>query len=215
MADIINPCTNTVYLRSGIKQNNQKKILTVVVVSYKGYTEIETMINSFLSQKVQNYKMVIGHDGPDEKMENIVKKYSDQYNFIKYFHSEKRMNQWGHNLRNEALKYVDTPWIVNTNDDNYYVPIFTRAIQNHIKNNPGVQCLMYNAVHSYFNYAIFKPRFKNALIDMGQFVIQTKMVKNIKFDPTRSAADGRLVNQIKQKYNPKIIHINKTLFIHN
>jgi len=211
----INPCTNTVYTRSGINLNlKQNKEITVVVASYKGYSEIEVLINSFLSQKLQNWKMIIGHDGPDDKMKSIVERYTKQYDFIRYFQTDKRANKWGHNLRNIALNMVDTHWIVNTNDDNYYVPTFTQEIHNMI-HQPNTDVVTYNCVHSYFKYISFKPTMRQSGIDMGQFVIKSHMLKDIRFNEDNPSADGIFITNVVNKYKPKVKYINQNLFIHN
>jgi len=215
METIINPCTLTPYTRSGIScTENNKKDITIIVASYKGYSEIEVMINAFLSQKKQNWKMIIGHDGPDSKMEQIVSRYTKKHDNIMYFNSEKRMNLWGHNLRNMAMKMVDTEWLIHTNDDNYYVPTFTQEIDNTSRQG-NVDVITYNCIHSYFNYISFKPMMKKSKIDMGQFAIKTKIANQIKFIESKPSADGDFINEVVRDFHPKVKYINKNLFIHN
>ncbi|MEK9728298.1 MAG: glycosyltransferase family A protein, partial [Candidatus Margulisiibacteriota bacterium] len=100
-----------------------KPWITIVVVAYQRYLSLPIIIHSFLTQNEPNWKMVILHDGPDKKHQSIAQPYLDQYPNIEYYQSPKRFNDWGHSLRQWAIEdLIDTPWMLLTNDDNYYVP---------------------------------------------------------------------------------------------
>ncbi|HEX2878585.1 MAG TPA: glycosyltransferase family A protein, partial [Polyangiaceae bacterium] len=85
------------------------KELTVVCVSYKRYREIHVLINSLLSQTLQNWKLLIIHDGPDAQMEAEVKPYLERYpDLIRFQCTETRYNDYGHTLRKMGIEAADT-----------------------------------------------------------------------------------------------------------
>ena len=45
---------------------NAERELTVICVAYKRYCTIHTLIRSFLCQTLDNWKLLVIHDGPDE-----------------------------------------------------------------------------------------------------------------------------------------------------
>ena len=99
--------------------------VTVVVVAYRRYDQLPVLIHSFLCQTLQNFKLQILHDGPDERMAALLEDYRQRFpDRIDYAFSPVRHNDYGHSLREWGIARAETPYILLTNDDNYYAPRF-------------------------------------------------------------------------------------------
>jgi len=220
---MINPCSTLQYYRTSLVYDDFTKQITFVICSFEGYHEIEVILNSLLVQRIPNWNAIVLHDGYNKKFEDIVSKYTSVWKNIIYLYSPTRESKWGHNLRNLAIQHIKTDWVVNTNDDNYYVPIFTEEISKAIKTNPDI--IYYPCIHNHprkdnsngTDYGLFTPQLKRGFIDFGQFVIKTSDLQQFKINENKPAADGELVDNIVNKYgiNIKANYINKCLFVHN
>ena len=211
---MLNPCTKKEYTRGSV--SSSENTITIVVSSYRGYDEIKCIIYSFLCQKLSNWEMIIGHDGPDKNFDEIANDFS-QYKNIRWFSTDERKNVWGYNVRNQAIDMVNTEWVVNTNDDNYYMPIFTLELEN---SKNGVDIVYYDCIHSHeipfssncSSYGMLTPKLKQDYIDLGQFAIKTNLLEKVRFNENNPAADGELITKLNNRKNK---YINKCLFVHN
>jgi hypothetical protein len=66
-------------------------------------------------------------------------------------YTETRYNDWGMTLRNIGMSVATGEWIINTNDDNYYVPIYLEELSNSIKENDECNFVYYECVLSHSN----------------------------------------------------------------
>ena len=199
--------------------------ITIIVVAYKRYNHIPIMIHSFLTQTNPNWKMVILHDGLDDEHRKVVTPYVEEYPNIEYHQSKKRYNDWGHSLREWGInEFVNTPWTLITNDDNYYVPTFLEECNSVINSNNNaefimVDCLMNISVSNSINqnnYQVQCSAPKTSFIDMGSFIVKQDILKKVGFKSKTLSADGVLVEKIFDDYpNLKCYKINQALFVHN
>lgn len=192
---------------------------SIIVVCYERYNNVQCLIYSLLSQKFNNFEVILIHDGYNEKHEKIIKPYLSDPRF-KYFFTEKRYNDWGMTLRNKGMEMAQGEWIINTNDDNYYTPNFLEEVKNAIDENPNSNFIYYDCVLSHNNqlnhngkdYGLLIPQVKYCYIDMGQFVAKKDLISKHRFKSIASA-DGLLIEDMKSEIVPT--YINKILFVHN
>lgn len=192
---------------------------SIIVVCYERYNNVQCLIYSLLSQKFNNFEVIMIHDGYNEKHEKTIKPYLSDPRF-KYLFTEKRHNDWGMTLRNKGMEIAQGQWFINTNDDNYYTPNFLEEVKNAIDKNPNSNFIYYDCVLSHNNqlnhngkdYGLLIPQVKHCYIDMGQFVAKKDLISKHKFKSIASA-DGLLVENMKSEIVPT--YINKILFVHN
>ena len=55
------------------------KQLTIICVSYKRYRNLPVLVHSFLAQSLQNFKLLVIHDGYDPRMEEILSEFKAKY----------------------------------------------------------------------------------------------------------------------------------------
>ena len=199
--------------------------ITIVVAAYQRYLHLPILIHSFLTQTNQNWKMVILHDGPDSDHHKIVEPFIKTYSNITYHQSSERFNDWGYSLREWAMnEFVDTPWILNTNDDNYYVPIFLQECCSYIDKDPSLDFIMYDCLMNTLtenskNQSFYETQYsfpKLGYIDIGSFIVKSDLIKDIGLNTKTAISDGLLVEDIINKHPNLNLHkLNKTLFVHN
>lgn len=192
---------------------------SIILPAYKKYNQIKCFLYSILSQTYQNFEVIVIHDGYDTEHRDVMTEFLKDERFI-YFQTPIRYNDWGMTIRNIGMSIASGDFILNTNDDNYYVPVFLENIENEINNNPNINFVYYDMVHNYNmpknknrrDYGLFVPELKVEGIDIGQFVVKSELIKNRKFQST-PIADGLIVEEMLSELKPS--YVNKILFIHN
>ena len=198
--------------------------LTIVCVAYKRYQNIQVLIHSLLAQTVQNFKLLILHDAYDEQMDVLLSQYKARNpSLIDYAFTEVRHNDFGHTLREIGIRLVDTPYLLLTNDDNYYCPIFVENMMQalHAHQADLVLCDM---IHSHNNpgghqqppYSLLKTAPQPGSIDIGCFIVKSSLAKQVGFRDKRHDGDATFFADILSK-NPQIrvAKVNQVLFVHN
>lgn len=202
------------------------KDITIVSVAYKRPKNIPVLIHSLLAQTLQNFRLVIIHDGYDAEMETLLSGYRDQNpDVIEFMMSEKRYGDYGHSLRDIGIKLTDTEYILLTNDDNYYCPRFLEYMFNAVRalsTPPDV--VMCDMIHSHNNpggrqqlpYQFFETRPARHSIDIGCFIARTELAKKVGFrDKTHDGDATYFEDLIRAAQTPKIVKVPHVLFVHN
>lgn len=217
------------------------KDITIICVSYQRYREIHVLVNSMLCQTLQNWELLIIHDGEDAQMRDELAPYLEKYPQIKYMETETRYNDYGHSLRERGIELVDTPYLMMTNDDNYYVPRFLEIMFSGIRQHglDFAYCDMVSshsfkfvtkpssvytnvtrsADGSYFQapYNVLRSEPRRRAIDIGNFIVKSKMAKSVGFKDKGFYADGLFVENLMDRYKKSIRSgkVNQVLFVHN
>jgi len=198
--------------------------LTVVCVSYKRYVQIPVLIHSFLSQTVQSYKLLILHDGPDERMRLLLEPYRLQYpGKIEVVFTEQRYNDYGHSLRDMGIRMVDTPYLLITNDDNYYAPKFVEFMVPPMKARQA-DIAMCDMIHSHDHpgcrpqpsYRPFETRPARGSVDIGCFIARTDWAQRVGFRDKSHDGDATYFEDLLAcAEKPTVLKVERTLFVHN
>jgi len=194
-------------------------LFSIVVVAYQRYAQIPCLIHSLLSQTFDDFEVIVLHDGPDEKHLSTMSPFLTDSR-IKYGQTQLRYNDYGHSLRNLGIQQAKGDFIINTNDDNYYVPIWLDELQNVITKNPDCNFVYYDMILSHHNilnhnrkdYGLLIPKIEHSMIDVGQYAVKRDVIKNHKFK-SNPDSDGDLIVSMKDELNP--IYLDKVLFVHN
>lgn len=184
------------------------KEITVICVSYKRYRHIHVLINAFLCQTLDNWKLLIIHDGHDEKMEQLVGAYQKQHDNIQYMQTDQRYNDYGHSLREIGLHRADTEFLMFTNDDNYYAPKFLEYMFEAIRRDQ-LDLVLCNMIHSHKNpgkykqddYHLFDSYPKRKYMDMGNFIVRRELAQEVGFADKSYTADGVFIDKLIERYN--------------
>jgi hypothetical protein len=200
-------------------------MIDIVIVAYKRYHEIQVILNCFLAQTIQDFRIRVIHDAYDEKMDTILKRYRNEFpDKIEYEFTDKRYNDWGHSLREIGIQKAESKYILITNDDNYYCYQFLEIMLNGLEKYDGdiIYCDMIHG-HSFPGgrplpkYSFFKTEPSIGNIDMGAFIVKTELAKKVGFRVKNDGAgDGFYFEDLlKSKDKVNLLKVNQVLFYHN
>lgn len=204
--------------------NLQTKALTVVCVSYKRYANIPVLIHSLLAQTLQNFKLIVLHDGYDEQIHQILSEFKDRNpGVIDFAFSEVRYNDWGHTLRDIGIQMADTEYLLITNDDNYYCPVFVENMFSALQANQA-DIVMCDMIHSHNQpggrhqppYSLFQTAPQRCSMDIGCFIARTALAKKVGFRDKGHDADATYFEDlIMAQPGIRIAKVPQVLFVHN
>lgn len=200
-------------------------IIEIIAVTYKQEGPLKILVQSFLNQTATNWILKVIHDGPSDSFESMMKEYKNENpDRIVYNHTTQRYNDYGHSLREIGLQGVSGDYVLLTNGDNYYVPIFIEAVSKAIlEHDPDV--VLFDMIHSHSRaggrnvpkYSFFKTSYKRRSIDMGSAVVRADLARGAGFRDKTFAGDATYFEDIaKIKENRlSIKKLNQVLFVHN
>lgn len=193
-------------------------MIHVICVAYERPVSMRILIDSFLVQTNPNWKLHFIHDGPASKeVRESVSLYDDP-RFL-FYESKTRNGKFGHPNRRQMLDRIEIgedDFILMTNDDNYYVPVYIETMLNNATKSVGL--IYYNTLHNYYGYDVHKSNLVENGIDMGAFIVRGRIAKCVGFKYNHTSADGRFAQECKDfvlRERLRIIYIDKALFVHN
>ena len=197
--------------------------LEIICVTYSRPKELRVLVGSLACQTNLSFILKIIHDGPSVETRECVVDLQKVYPEITiiYQETEKRFSDLGDSLRDKGLMDSVYEYVLLTNDDNYYVPVFVQEIQEMIEQE-SADIVYYDMVHSYaflhspnpipYQLLITEPRLNS--IDIGSFVFKGQLGKTVGYHARSNNADGLFFEELKAT-GAKITKIPKVLFVHN
>jgi hypothetical protein len=193
------------------------KTLAIAAVAYKRPDALPILIHSLRVQTMSDFTLTVYHDGFDAEMETVLLYYKKKYpDFFDYRFSTQRFNDWGHSLREIAIYEAKSPYLLITNDDNYYCPTFVEDMINEIEGKDAdlVLCDMLHSHSGYKKY--FRTYPKSGSIDIGAIVTRTDLAQIVGWRDKGFGGDGTYCEDLLySKPGVKIAKVRKTLFVHN
>lgn len=202
--------------------------LTIVCVSYKRYRNIAVLVNCLLAQTLQNFRLLIIHDGYDAEMDAVLSPYKALHpEVIDYTFTAQRFNDYGHSLRDIGISAATTDYLLITNDDNYYCPLFVEYIfaPIHAASQRRPDVVYCDMIHSHNNpgirqqppYQLFETRPERYFIDMGCFIARTDLAKQVGFTDKHHDGDATYFEDLVKAAGPDpvLVKVPHVLFVHN
>ncbi len=182
--------------------------LTVVCAAYRRYRRIHVLVHSFLCQTLDNWKLRILHDGPDERMPAELAPYVEGPAPVELCCTERRFDDYGHSLRERGLREADTEFVMFTNDDNYYAPKFLEYMFGAIRAD-DLDFVLCNMIHSHENpgeykqddYHVFDSYPRLNYVDVGNFIVRRRCALQVGFEDKSFGADGIFVERLMDAFN--------------
>lgn len=95
-------------------------MITIVVPVYNVERYLNQCVDSLLNQSLINHKVVLVNDGSKDRSGEIAKSYAERYpEMITYVYQK---NAGLGAARNTGLKYVDTPYVIFLDSDDWMMP---------------------------------------------------------------------------------------------
>lgn len=188
------------------------KKVTIICCAYNRPVQAALIAYCFLAQTYPNWELHIIHDGKnDEVMDALAHIDSTK---IFYHETKERYNDFGHSIRDIGLQYAHGDYILWTNEDNYYAPVFLEKMIAAITKD-DFDFAYCDMVHSHQDYRFFPTTPKLGLIDMGAFIVKESIAKEIGFPDRDYCADGRFVDRVMARQGIRAIKVESVLFVHN
>ena len=203
-----------------------KKILFICPI-YNSYPQI---ISSLICQTNPNWELLLIHDGPNSTgLLDIINKYNDSR--VRYIELKERINDYGHSLRQYALREIkhkniktNCDYVVITNPDNYYIPIFIDEMLKPFKNKKIVATYCSKFVHGYisaqedgdYRFGTISTKLELGYIDCGGVVIRKKEACEIGWNSLEIYSDWTYFKDLIEAFGEdKWERVMGCLFIHN
>jgi len=200
------------------------KQITIICVSYKRYRNLPVLVHSFLAQTLQNFKLLVIHDGHDARMAEILTEFKAKYpDEIDYLFTDRRYNDYGHSLRELGIQRLDTEYVLITNDDNYYCPVFLESMFRALREYQA-DIVLCDMIHSHNRpggrpqgpYRYFETFPKRQSADIGCFITKSALAKQAGFRDKTSDGDATYLEDIMRiAGTPRIAKVSHALFVHN
>ena len=198
----------------------------IVAVAFKKLGELRVFVQSWINQTEDNWILTVIHDGPDEEFSSIMREYKDKCpTRIEHLCTEKRFNDYGHSLRDIALKNIKGEYVLLTNADNYFIP---KAIEfiNEAFINHQPEVVIFDMVHSHDRpggrnlpaYSFFETKLERFSIDISSAIVKANLAEKAGFrDKTHDGDASYFEDVINLKFpdGPSISKIHRVLFVHN
>jgi len=193
--------------------------LHVVCVAYHKPIALRGLVDSFMLQTNSDWRLHILHDGPaPASVLQTASLYAGD-SHVAFECTPERYGNYGHPNRRRGLEQIVAPitdFVLITNDDNYYVPVFVEKMLAVC--TPRVGMAYCNTVHSYMNYDVMYTRLKECYIDMGSFIVRLDVAQAVGFRHNHHSADGAYAVECAQycmTQHLEVKYVDKPYFIHN
>jgi hypothetical protein len=199
--------------------------IDVICVAYKRCGPLKVLVQCFLNQVAANWKLTVYHDGYDQDFERLMQLFvAEAPDKISYAFSKTRHNDWGHSLREEGLKHLTSDYVLITNDDNYYVPVFISSVTQAIQaTDPDI--VLFDMIHSHDHpgglplpaYSYFQTEYKRHRIDIGAAVVRSSLAVKAGFRDKSHDGDATYFEDVAgvKGSDLKVCKIKQVLFVHN
>lgn len=191
------------------------KKVAVICPVYNTYPEI---VSSMINQTHQSWHLYLIHDGPSSMdIQGVVDATKDGR--ITYVETEKRLSSWGHAYRQqwlEKLKTEDFDYVVITNADNWYAPVFCEYMIRGFDENT-VATYTSQMIHSYTSWKIIECRLEQGYLDAGNVMVRKDVACEVGWNNIKAhSSDWLFFKSIIDKHGEdKFKKVEGCLFSHN
>lgn len=198
----------------------QKPLIEIIAVTYQQPGPLKVLVQCFLNQTADNWKLVVIHDGPDAAFDALMSGYADRR--ISHWSTPNRFNDWGHSLRDMGLKKARGDFVLLTNGDNYYVPQFVALVTKAIDAaNPDL--VIFNLLSHYTGtdqaplppYSLRSVELEGFRIDIGAAVVRTRIARTIGFRGREAWADATYFEDLRRHSDLVVVKLPSCLLVHN
>ena len=189
--------------------------LTIVVATYQQELALDCLLKSLVCQTLQNFKVLVIHDGPSQTTPSIVSACSrERPGMFEYLETPNRFNDFGHSLRAVGIDKSSTEFILLTNGDNYYSPRFVEFMFEAIDKH-GLDIAFCDMIHSY-TYGLLRTRPFRNYIDVGCFIAKTAAAKSVGFRDKSFSGDATYFEDLLNNLPAPVVgKVAKVLMVHN
>lgn len=112
--------------------------VSVVIATYNRANFLSATIDSVLSQKFQNFELIVVDDGSTDNTRQVLEPYSSR---IRYFYQE---NMGPSAARNMGARQANAPWVAIQDSDDLCASNHLEALYGYVKNHPQIGMVFAN-----------------------------------------------------------------------
>jgi glycosyltransferase involved in cell wall biosynthesis len=112
--------------------------VSVVIATYNRANFLPATIDSVLSQKFQNFELIVVDDGSTDNTRQVLEPYSSR---IRYFYQE---NMGPSAARNMGARQANAPWVAIQDSDDLCASNHLEALYGYVKNHPQIGMVFAN-----------------------------------------------------------------------
>ncbi len=183
------------------KIQEMSNLHTFAICAYKESPYLEECVNSVINQEIKTNYLIVTST-PNEKIENIAKKYGIPY-FIRKGKSD-ICDDW-----NFAYNKAKTELVTITHQDDIYDKEYTKEILANYDSN----ILMYNTNYNPYKNGKVSTDKNSKIKEMLKIFVRNKRLSRIKFFKVLSLSFGNSINCPSVTYNKKLL--GKSIFTSN
>ncbi|SAK67396.1 hypothetical protein [Caballeronia ptereochthonis] len=142
---------------------------------------------------------------------------------MRFISTEARHNDFGHTLRDIGIGMAEHEWLLLTNGDNYYCPVFVETMLG-AASQSDCELVLCDMIHSHVNpggrpqasYCHFETLPKHESIDIGCFIVRTELAKRVGFrDKTHDGDASYFEDLVATNGVKQFRKVSQVLFVHN
>jgi len=178
---------------------------------------LRCLVASFQAQTYGNWRMEIAHDGPAPVAAHSVLADLTKDQRVEVRETTTRQQQFGHPYRQQTAEILvrgGAQWLLQTNQDNYYAPVFLEWMLAEAQEQK-VLFVYSDFVRSHKQWVAHSSRPKKGQLDLGAFMIHSSLVPVVKFDRFGFDGDGDYINRLVAHVKNKTAHVAAPIFVHN
>jgi hypothetical protein len=121
-----------------------------------------------------------------------------------------------------GIKKARCDYVLLTNGDNYYVPVFVDMVTKAIAESKA-DIVIFDMVHNYRHagsrpapeYSVLHTELSWLKIDVGAAVVRTALAKAVGFRDKTAGGDQTYFSDLRHHSDLTVCKINSVLFVHN
>lgn len=180
---------------------------------------LKALLASLGAQTYSRLRVEVTHDGPARTwLPELIAGAAGASLPCALTYSAQRDGSHGHPHRQAAIERLlrqGAEWILLTNDDNYYVPVFLEALLSAGTRKPHPRVVYCDMLHSHRQWKLFTTRPKAGAIDLGCVLAHKEAVEKVRFDDHSFRGDGIWIEKLVRACRGRVAHVPLPLFVHN
>ena len=198
----------------------QKRRVIFVCPIYESYPVVA---HSLLMQTVNNWELLLIHDGPSFTGVKGTVERTLKDPRIHYMETEARQGLWGHPIRRWAIEQLSTgklcpggTHVVVTNPDNYHMPSYCEKMLVGFRSPRIVATYCASIVHNYIDWEVMHSRVERGAIDTCGFMATIPVAAERGWFSDDHSADWFYMEAIYKKYGQRgLQQVPGCLAVHN
>lgn len=183
---------------------------------------LRCFVASLQAQSYGEWRAYIVHDGglrvdPDSYEMRLIDEIRQDPR-VRFVQTEERKQSYGHPWRQSAIDELasDCDWILLTNEDNYYAPVFCEWMLSVATTAEDCEIVYCNTVHSHQLWQPHDTELRLGGIDLGAVMVRSDLAQRVPFDNYSFKGDGHWINALVAASAAERAHkVDAYLHVHN